>query len=306
MPDRPFNLSGLLSNALAQPMAPGLYVVATPIGNLADLSIRAASILARADHVYCEDTRMTRRLMQAIGVDRPLRSYHDHSDEARRHEIEALISNGQTVALVSDAGTPLISDPGYKLVRDVRAQGAPVLAIPGPSSVTAALASSGLPTHTVLFAGFLPQKSAARIDRLAELAEVRASLVFFESPKRLRAMLGDAARVLGDRQAAVCRELTKKFETVVSAPLSEISAVLAEGIKGEIVVVIGPPEPVAPGIIADADIVARLQPLLETKSVSAASKEVAVALGVPKARVYALAVDAKSGGALGDTDDRSS
>ena len=157
-----------------------------------------------------------------------------------------------------------------------------------------------------MFAGFLPQKSAARMDRLTELAEVRASLVFFESPKRLRAMLADAASVLGDRQAAVCRELTKKFETVVSAPLSEIGAVLADDVKGEIVVVIGPPEPVAPSVIGDADIVAMLHPLLETKSVSAASKEIAVALGVPKARVYALAVNAKSGGADRDAGERSS
>jgi len=287
-------LGGLLGRAQSQHMPPGLYLVATPIGNLADITVRAADILARADQIYCEDTRMTRRLLDALGLVRPLQTYHEHNGEAQRPKIIEAIAAGRTVALVSDAGTPLIADPGFKLVRSLRAEKLAVFPIPGPSALTAALSIAGLPTDTVIFAGFLPSKQGARQTRLAEFAAASATLVLYESPNRLAATLAQAADVLGDRDAMVGRELTKKFEESRSGSLSELAAWANKSdIKGEIVVVVGPPAEPRP--VEDADILAELLPLLGSGKPGAVASDVARRLGVPRTRVYELALAAKDG-----------
>jgi 16S rRNA (cytidine1402-2'-O)-methyltransferase len=224
-------------------LAPGLYLVATPIGNLADLTRRAEQVLANADLVACEDRRVTSRLMHHLGLRRPLALYHEHNAETARPELLARLQDGQSVALVSDAGTPAISDPGYKLVRAAVAQGSAVHPIPGPSAVLAALVASGLPTDRFLFQGFLPPRSAARQRTLRELAPVPATLVLFESPQRLAETLADAASVLGARPAAVARELTKLHEEHRRGTLAELAAhyEAAGPPRGEAVLVIGPP-----------------------------------------------------------------
>jgi 16S rRNA (cytidine1402-2'-O)-methyltransferase len=229
--------------ATASKLAPGLYLVATPIGNLEDLTRRAERVLAAADLVVCEDRRVTSRLLQHLGLRRPLGLYHDHNAEAARPELLQRLRAGGSVALVSDAGTPAISDPGYKLVREAAGQGSAVFPIPGPSAVMAALIASGLPTDRFLFQGFLPPRTMGRRRVLAELAAVPATLVLFESTQRLADMLEDAAAVLGPRPAAVGRELTKLHEEFRRGTLTELAAGYAAGgpPKGEVVVVIGPP-----------------------------------------------------------------
>jgi 16S rRNA (cytidine1402-2'-O)-methyltransferase len=271
---------------LGEPLAPGLYLVATPIGNLGDVTLRALSVLARADIVLCEDTRHSRTLLSHFGIAPTTRPYHEHNAERERPRVLADLEAGRRVALISDAGTPLVSDPGYKLVRSAIDVGHRVEALPGPSAALAALSVAGLPTDTFFFAGFLPPKSAARRARLSELKGVPATLVFFEAPSRVAETLADLAALLGDRPAALARELTKLHEQVRRGPLAVLAAEISEaGVKGEAVIVVGAPRREE---IADADIRARLDLALQSMSLRDAAKAVAEALGVPKSRVYDL------------------
>jgi 16S rRNA (cytidine1402-2'-O)-methyltransferase len=273
------------------PLPPGLYIVATPIGNLGDLSPRAASILSRAEVIAVEDSRVTAKLLNRIGVKRAMTPYHDHNaDRVRPGLIERMGSSA--IALVSDAGTPLISDPGYKLVRDARAAGHSVTTIPGPCAAVAALTLAGLPTDRFFFLGFLPNKEKARADAIAEVAGVRATLIFYESGPRLGAMLSALQAGLGDREAAVVREISKKFEESVTASLSELAGRYAEsGPKGEIVVVVAPPGEAAVTTEADAD--ALLIEALSRLSTGKAASEVAKATGLPRRDLYERATALK-------------
>jgi 16S rRNA (cytidine1402-2'-O)-methyltransferase len=273
-------------------LAPGLYVTATPIGNSADITLRALEILAKADLVLCEDTRVTAKLLALHGIAARTAPYHDHNAAKVRPEILAKLEAGARIALVSDAGTPTIADPGYKLIREAVARGIPVTAAPGPSAVITALTLAGLPTDRFMFAGFAPPKQAARRAWLKDLAKVDATLVFYESPKRLAEALGDAKLILGDRAAAVTRELTKLYEEIRRAPLSELSVHYAEAgaPKGEIVVVVGPPDG-AGGEAVDLD--AALRAALETKSLKEAVAKVAAETGLPRREVYARALALK-------------
>lgn len=276
-----------------EPLAPGLYIVSTPIGNLSDITLRALDILQRVDAVACEDTRVTGKLLAAHGVTRPMLTYHEHNAARRRPEIIRRIESGESVALVADAGTPLISDPGYKLVRALQEAGLPVTAVPGPSAAPAALVVSGLPSDRFFFQGFLPARTKGRRDTLRELSAVDASLVFYESPKRLPAALADMADVLGPREAAVVRELTKRFEEVRRAPLAELAAAYeSETPRGEIVVVVAPPAAGAREVLAK-EIDARLRTALTTLSLRDAVSEVAQACGLPRNRVYQRALALK-------------
>jgi 16S rRNA (cytidine1402-2'-O)-methyltransferase len=286
--------AAVLEHLLARALPPGLYLVATPIGNLADISLRALAALARADVVYCEDTRHSRTLFAHYSISRPLRPYHEHNAERERPRILAELAAGKSVALVSDAGTPLVSDPGYKLVRACLAQGHRVTSLPGASALLAGIASAGLATDTFLFAGFLPPRQAARRERLAELGTVPATLVFFEAPSRLADSLADMAAVLGAREAAVARELTKLHEEVRRGTPAELAA-WAERVqpKGEMVVAVGPPS--AQEVTEEA-IAARLAPLLGAMSLSEAAKTVADTLGVAKGRAYDIGLALKKAG----------
>jgi 16S rRNA (cytidine1402-2'-O)-methyltransferase len=279
--------------ALALP--PGLYLVATPIGNLADITLRALAALARADVIYCEDTRHSRTLLAHYSIARPLRPYHEHNAERERPRILAELTAGGTVALISDAGTPLVSDPGYKLVRDCLSAGLPVTSLPGPSALLAAIGSAGLATDTFLFAGFLPARQGARRARLDELNTVPATLVFFEAPSRLAESLADVAAVLGARETAVARELTKLHEEIRRGTADALAQWAADHApKGEMVILVGPP--LAQAVTDDA-IAARLEPLIDRMSLSEAAKAVADALGVAKGRAYdvGLALKRKAG-----------
>ena len=268
-------------------LPPGLYIVATPIGNLGDLSPRAATVLAGAALIAAEDTRVTAKLLAHIGARTPMMPYHDHNADGVRPGLIARLAT-QAVALVSDAGTPLISDPGYKLVRDARAAGANVVTIPGPCAAVAALTLAGLPTDRFLFAGFLPSKATARAATIAELAGVRATLVLYESAARTAATLAALADGLGDRPAAVTREISKRFEEAVDGRLSELAARYAEvPPRGEVAIVVGPPL----ALIADpADLDAALRTALAETTLSDAASEVAAALGLPRKAVYARAL----------------
>jgi 16S rRNA (cytidine1402-2'-O)-methyltransferase len=267
-------------------LAPGLYVVSTPIGNLGDISLRAIAVLARADAVLCEDTRHSRTLLSHFGIGTPARPYHEHNAAKERPRVLADLTAGQRIALISDAGTPLVSDPGWKLVREAIDAGHRVEALPGASATLTALAVGGLPTDAFLFAGFLPPKSVGRRARIAELSAVPATLVFFEAPSRVAEAIADLAAVLGSRPAALARELTKMHEEVRRAPLDQLAAELdGVAIKGEAVILVGPPQEAA---VTDDVISARLVPALEEMSLRDAAKAVADALGVPKSRVYDL------------------
>jgi 16S rRNA (cytidine1402-2'-O)-methyltransferase len=273
--------------------APGLYIVATPIGNLGDLSPRAAQLLANVALIAAEDSRVTAKLLQHIGARVPMLAYHDHSDDSVRQRIIARAREAP-VALVSDAGTPLISDPGFKLVRDARAAGVAIVTLPGPCAAIAALTLSGLPTDRFLFAGFLPAKAAARATAIAELATVRATLVLYEAGPRLAVSLKALAAGLGDRQAAVAREISKRFEETVTGSLSVLAARYADAPpKGEIVITIAPPGE-AP-MASEATLDAALQAALASASVKTAVAEVTAALGLPRAQVYARALALKRG-----------
>ena len=267
---------------------PGLYIVATPIGNLSDLSPRAASILASADLIAAEDSRVTAKLLSHIGARRPMIAYHDHVAEKVRPELIARMA-GEAVALVSDAGTPLISDPGFKLVRDARAAGIPVTTIPGPCAAIAALTLAGLPTDRFLFAGFLPAKAGARSAAIAELATVRATLIFYESGPRLAAALAALRDGLGDREAAVAREISKKFEECVTGSLTELASRYADAPpKGEIAIVVSPPGEAEPA--GEAEVDSALREAMERLSPSRAAAEVAETLGVPRRQAYERAL----------------
>ena len=270
----------------------GLYIVATPIGNLADLSQRAIALLRAADIIAVEDSRVTGKLLNHIGLKKRMRPYHDHSSERDREDLLAAAQNG-VVVLVSDAGTPLISDPGYTLVRSAREAGIAVSTAPGPSAAIAALSISGLPTDRFLFAGFLPSKAKARADVLTELGDVKSTLVFYESGPRLGASLASMAHVLGNRDAAVARELTKRYEEVVCGRLVELAARYAdEEPKGEIVVVVGPPTE-KPVEIGDVD--TALRQALVTLPVSKAAGQIAKRFGLDRSEVYARATEIKRG-----------
>lgn len=273
------------------PLEPGLYIVAGPIGNLGDLTPRAAEILRRADVIAVEDTRVSAKLLRVAGADTPMVPYHDHSNESLRLRLVERMA-GEAVALLSDAGTPLISDPGYKLVRDARAAGRFVTSLPGPSAAIAALTLSGLPTDRFLFMGFLPSKAKARDDALREVTGLRATLVFYESGARLAESLAAMAAALGDRDAAVVREISKRFEETATGTLSALAARYGDAPpRGEIVVVIGPPgeAPAANQDDADAALIAAMAHL----PVSKAAGEVARALGMDRRALYARAMELK-------------
>jgi 16S rRNA (cytidine1402-2'-O)-methyltransferase len=269
-------------------LAPGLYLVATPIGNLRDITLRALDVLAGVDVVLCEDTRVGGKLLSAHGLRARLERYDEHAAERVRPKALALLAGGGTLALISDAGTPLVSDPGYRLVREALAQGSQVFPVPGPSAVLAALSVAGLPTDRFLFAGFPPSKSGARRAVFEELAPIRATLIFYESGPRLRDSLLDMAQVFGNRQGAVARELTKLHETVVRGPLAELARdPRLEGPRGEIVVLVGAGAQAAvtaeQADAALAEAVARLGP-------SHGAAEVARALGLSRRELYARAL----------------
>jgi 16S rRNA (cytidine1402-2'-O)-methyltransferase len=278
----------------AKPLAPGLYLVATPIGNLADMTLRALATLAAADLIACEDTRVSRVLLAHYGIATRLSAYHEHNAERQRPRLLAALGEGKAVALISDAGTPLISDPGFRLVAEAIAAGHAIVPVPGPSAALAALVASGLPTDAFLFAGFLPTKEGARAKRLSELGAVPATMIFFESVQRLAASLGAMAKALGDRPAAVARELTKKFETVRRGTLAALAKeyAAAEAPKGEIVVIVGPP---GERVAAAEDVAALLAELLETQSVKSAVAEAAALTGLPRRDLYQRALALKGG-----------
>jgi 16S rRNA (cytidine1402-2'-O)-methyltransferase len=274
-------------------LVPGLYIVATPIGNLGDLSARAAHVLSHADVIAVEDSRVTAGLLRHIGTKRPMTPYHDHNADAVRPGLIARMGS-EVVALVSDAGTPLISDPGYKLVRDARAAGHAVVTVPGPCAAVAALTLAGLPTDRFLFVGFLPSKQHARAEAIAEIAGIRATLVLYESGPRLSACLSALAEGLGDREAGVAREITKKFEECVTGRLSVLAARYADTPpKGEIVVIVGPPDAPPPASADDGD--AALAEALTRLPPAKAAGEVAKRLGLDRKALYARAMELKAG-----------
>lgn len=280
-----------IERQLREPLAPGLYVCATPIGHLADISIRALATLQRADMVYCEDTRHSRVLLSHYGIGTSLRPYHEHNAAAERPRILSLLAEGKAIALISDAGTPLISDPGYKLVREAIEGGHTVTALPGASAVLTALTLAGLPTDTFLFAGFLPPKEQARRTRLSELAAVPATLVLFEAPTRVAAAIEDIRTTLPGRPVALARELTKRFEEVWRGSPEDIAArLVASPAKGEIVLLVGPP---GESEMTDADIEAELSRALADMSLRDAVRAVADGRGLPKSRVYEIGLRLK-------------
>ena len=279
----------------ARPLPPALYLVATPIGNLADITIRALETLAAADILACEDTRVTRTLLARYGISRRATAYHEHNAAQAGPKLTEAVMTGKSVALVSDAGTPLVSDPGYRLVEEVVAAGGAVVPIPGPSALLAALTVSGLPSDTFLFAGFLPSKGGQRTTRLEELRAVPATLVFYESPRRLAEALAAMADVLGDRPAAVCRELTKAFEQVRRGTLAVLAEAYAaeDAPKGEVVVCVGPP-PVRRD--AEDDVDALLLSLGKEMGASKAAAEAARMTGGRKADLYRRLMELKGDG----------
>src|ERR1700704_2222101 len=271
--------------------APGLHLVATPIGNLRDITLRALETLAGVDIIACEDTRVTRRLTERYAIAALLKPYHEHNAALARPKILQRRAEGASIALVSDSGTPLISDPGFKLVREVCAAGHQVMALPGPSSVLAALAVAALPTDRFFFEGFLPPKETARRARLAELTRIDATLVMFESGNRVQDTLRDLAEVMGTRDAAICRELTKLHEEVRRAPLSELTrSADALETRGEFVLVIGPPAASAQ-IMAQHDLDDLLRSALKRASVKDAVAHAVEVSGRPRREIYARALE---------------
>lgn len=290
--------NGITGTGPAAALAPGLYLVATPIGNARDITLRALDILANADLLAAEDTRHTRKLLEIHGIRRAPRTllpYHDHNGARQRPRLLAALDDGRSVALVSDAGTPLVADPGFALARAAVAAGHAITAAPGPSALLGALAVAGMPTDRFLFAGFLPPRDAARRRTLDELAPVPATLVFYEAPRRLGAALTAMAAALGAaRPAAVCRELTKRFEEVRRGTLAALAEHYADGPdpKGEIVVVVGR---ALPAEVEDDALDAALRAALAGASVKDAAAAVANGLGLPRRRVYARALDLSGG-----------
>jgi len=273
-------------------MAGTLYLVATPIGNLEDITLRALGVLKGVDLIACEDTRHTRKLLSNYKIARPTVSYHEHNERDRARELVARLEAGSDIALVSDAGTPLVSDPGFRLVRDAIERGIRVVPIPGPSAFIAALAASGLPADEFTFAGFLPPRRSARRARLAELAGLKSTLIFYEAPHRIRTTLDDAREILGDRPSALARELTKLYEEFLRGSLSEIASSLEPGdVRGEMVLIVGPPlddnlsKPVRSSILEEIKQVMRDEGL-DHKS---ALKRVARSRGISRSEAYRLA-----------------
>jgi 16S rRNA (cytidine1402-2'-O)-methyltransferase len=286
-PQRSYALGDHLVDAGS--LAPGLHIVATPIGNLGDITLRALATLAAADLIACEDTRVTRKLIDRYAISTPLTPYHDHNAATARPQLLRRLAAGAAVALVSDAGTPLISDPGYKLVRAAQEAGHRVTALPGASSALAGLTVAGLPTDQFLFAGFLPPKQAARRTRIAELARIPATLVLFETGPRIAATLADLAAALGDRDAAICRELTKMHEEVRRGTLATLAQASVTGeIRGEFVLIIAPPtERQQSGDQTDG----LLRRALARASLKDAVGEVAMATGLPRRALYQRALE---------------
>ena len=279
-------------------LAPGLHLVATPIGNLGDVTLRALWVLRNADRILCEDTRVTGRLLARFGIVTPLSPYHDHNADRVRPGVLDALRRHERVALVSDAGTPLVSDPGFKLVRDALAENLPVTAAPGPSAAVTALILSGLPPEIFLFAGFLPPRSAARRRALAQWRDLAATLLFFEGQSRLAASLTDMSEMLGDRDAAVAREMTKRHEELRRGRLSELAQhyEAAGPPRGEVVIVIGPPEAQA---LRETDVDARLDELLETHSLRDAVARLAAETGVARRTLYDRALVRQRKGSRG-------
>ena len=280
---------------MARPLEPALYLVATPIGNLGDVTLRALETLAGADVLACEDTRVTRVLLDRYGIENRPFAYHEHNADEAGAKLLAALDAGQSVALVSDAGTPLVSDPGYRLGQLAIAAGHRVIPIPGASAPLAALVGSGLSNEAFLFAGFLPTKDKARRDRLADLSKAPATLIFFESPHRIGDTLGAAAEELGaGRPACVCRELTKTFEEFRRGTIAELAEYYGQRtVKGEVVLVIGPP---APDSIPSADNVdALLMELAATMPTSKAAAEAAILTSLPRKELYQRLLELKAG-----------
>ncbi len=270
-------------------LEPGLYLVATPIGNLRDITLRALDVLGAADLVLAEDTRVSRKLFEAYGLRPPFAPYHEHNAKAKLPGVLKALREGARIALVSDAGTPLVSDPGFRLLRAAVQDDIAVRAIPGPSAALAALCISGLPVDRFLFAGFLPAKSAARLRALEALKAVPASLVFYESPARLDAALADMAKVLGPRPAMLARELTKRFESHYRAPLDQLAALVPkEERRGEMVLVVAPPEAAAAWSAAELD--NALRAALARLSLKDAADEIAAVSGLSRRQVYQRAL----------------
>ena len=275
-------------------LAPGLYLVATPIGNLGDVTLRGLAVLRSVDRIFCEDTRVTARLLARYDIRAPLDLYHDRNAERARPAVLAALRRGERLALVSDAGTPLISDPGYKLVREAIAENLPVTAIPGPSAALTALILSGLPSHAFLFAGFLPPRRSARRRALEQWSALGATLVFFEAAPRLTECLADMAELLGNRAVAVARELTKLHEEIRRGRLADIVIYYREAgpPRGEAVIVVGPPEPAAPD---HADLDGRLRAALTKLGIRDAAATVAAQTGLPRSELYRRALAIRGG-----------
>jgi 16S rRNA (cytidine1402-2'-O)-methyltransferase len=277
-------------SAIAPPLPTGLYLVATPIGNLRDITLRALDVLAAVDLIACEDTRRSRKLLEHYDITTPVTPYHDHNAAAARPKLIARLMAGAAIALISDAGTPLISDPGYKLVREAHKAGSSVTALPGPSALLAALTVSGLATDRFLFDGFLPAKETARRARIATLKSIPATLVLFETGPRIGAALSDLADGLGPREAAICRELTKLHEEVRRGDLATLARDYASqaDVRGEIVIVVGPPKPEGESSIADLD--SLLRAALDRVSLKQAVAEIVAITGAPRRMVYQRAL----------------
>lgn len=279
-------------NQSAAPLPAGLYLVATPIGNARDITLRALDVLRAADVVAAEDTRTARRLMEIHGIalrGRPMHAYHDHSGPGDRERLVEAVAAGRSVAYLSEAGTPLVADPGYRLVRSVREAGGAVTALPGPSALLAALSVAGMATDRFLFAGFLPPAAEARRRELAELGRAAATLVFYESPRRVADLLDDLAATLGgDRPAAICRELTKLHEEVLRGTVEELrEAVATRPPRGEVVLLVGRAEGPEAG---PGEVDAALADAMRTMRVKDAATAVAGALGLPRREVYQRAL----------------
>ncbi|WP_426438239.1 16S rRNA (cytidine(1402)-2'-O)-methyltransferase [Bradyrhizobium genosp. P] len=287
--DRTFSIGGQVLTA--SKATPGLHLVATPIGNLGDITLRALETLAGVDIIACEDTRITRRLTERYAITAELKPYHEHNAAQARPKILERLAQGASIALVSDAGTPLISDPGFKLVREVCAAGHQVIAVPGPSSVLTALSVAALPTDRFFFEGFLPAKEHARRARLTELARIDSTLVMFESGNRVQDSLRDLAAIMGARDAAICRELTKLHEDIQRAPLAELAA-RADTLetRGEFVLVVSPPADDA-GVMGQDALDDLLRASLVRSSVKDAVAHAVELSGRPRREVYARALE---------------
>jgi 16S rRNA (cytidine1402-2'-O)-methyltransferase len=287
--NRTFSIGGHVLNA-PKPV-PGLYLVATPIGHLGDITLRALETLAGVDIIACEDTRITRRLTERYVISAELKPYHEHNAAMARPKILEKLAQGASIALVSDAGTPLISDPGFKLVREVCAAGHVVIAVPGASSVLTALSVAALPTDRFFFEGFLPAKEGARRTRLTELARIDATLVMFESGNRVQDTLADLAQIMGGRDAAICRELTKLHEEIKRAPIAELAkAADTLETRGEFVLVVGPPR-ADEGGMTQHDLDDLLRASLARDSVKDSVSHAVELSGRPRREVYARALE---------------